>query len=188
MYLVRLLPRRIRSAESFEAPDPWNHDAPARFALDAYKMTPERTEEPTWIHTLGQPELFGLRSAIDGTDRILPHFLSDLWRSGAVPARLLPGLAHAIASQLHKPDYFPPPLRSFAIAGAAGLLVAVPATLMRMSLANVQNAKAGLLLLAAGAGWTAAIACGLGLPFLLLRVRRAHGLAEWALRESARLG
>jgi hypothetical protein len=51
--------------------------------------------------------LYGIRSELDGRERMLPESLSELWRTNQVAAEALPRLLREIAPKLKQWDYRP---------------------------------------------------------------------------------
>ena len=95
--------RRLRTLGQFTAPDPWNANRPTAFSIEEYVMMPsgatQAVDSSQYIHRAG------LRSEVDGSQRMLPESLIELWRRGQVPAEHIPGLMRAIESRLTKDDY-----------------------------------------------------------------------------------
>ena len=123
---VKLIARRIRTAESFEAADPWNGGRTTPFRLEAYKLFPEHVTDPRefrdgTMHTWGQKALYGIRSEIDGRERFLPTFLGEAWAAGKVAATSLPGILAGAEPGLGPRDYKPVAGK---MAGNAALAVA----------------------------------------------------------------
>ncbi|HEV8269230.1 MAG TPA: hypothetical protein VGR00_13385 [Thermoanaerobaculia bacterium] len=107
---MKLVARRIRTAATFEAPDPWNGGRTAPFSVEVYKMLPAHLRDPRdWrdgtIHTMGAPALYGIRSEIDGVERRLPTFLGDLFESASVPPTRLPELLRRAEPELAPKDF-----------------------------------------------------------------------------------
>ena len=138
---VKLIPRRIRTAGSFEAPDPWNGGRTAAYRLELYKLFPEHVTDPRdfrdgTMHTWGARAMVGIRSEIDGVERLLPTFLGEAWAAGKVSPERLPGLMASI------PDLRPADFRT--VVGSWAL---------RLSLAGLGVAlAAGAALLAVTGG------------------------------------
>jgi hypothetical protein len=108
---VKLIPRRIRTAGSFEAPDPWNGGRVAPFRLEVYKLFPGHVTDPRdfrdgTMHTWGAKAMYGIRSEIDGVERLLPTFLGEAWAAGKVTPERLPGLLASIPDLTQK-DFRP---------------------------------------------------------------------------------
>lgn len=106
---VRLLPRRIRTAARFRAPDPWSGGVITGFSIEAYALVPERITAPeAWpLYAVGARLLHGLRSDADGAERMLPASLVALWQGGDAPAEALPGLLHALGGDVSRRDTLP---------------------------------------------------------------------------------
>lgn len=127
---VKLIARRIRTAESFEALDPWNEGRPASFRLEVYKMFPEHVTDPRdfrdgTMYTWGAKALYGIRSEIDGVERMLPTFLGDAWTAGKVPSSWLPELLFRSAPGLKAADFRPVSGTVARRAALAGAVVAL---------------------------------------------------------------
>jgi len=110
---LKMVRRRVRTATSFRARDLWHGGEDTDFTLEVYRLVPEDSQEalPGWLY--GGPEVYGLRSEIDGLDRPLPEALSELWSTGRVQPGDLPGLLHAMEPQLTAPDFQPVLHRQF---------------------------------------------------------------------------
>jgi hypothetical protein len=126
---VQLVPRRIRTAEPFEAPDPWAGGQRSAFRVEVYKLFPAHVSDPReWrdgtVHTIGAKELFGIRSERDGVERMLPTFLADAYAAGQVPAERLPELLARVEPELSGTDFRPLPGRGALRVAAAGLVLA----------------------------------------------------------------
>jgi hypothetical protein len=100
----------VRSAGGFVALDPWNDNRRTDFTIEAYKMLPPdsppvRSVKDSW---LSGHAIFGIKSEIDGKERMLPASLVELWRTSRIPAEALPRLLWQMQSWLKKNDYVPP--------------------------------------------------------------------------------
>jgi hypothetical protein len=110
--LVHLVPRRVRTVARFRAPDPWQDDRLAEFSIEAYRYVQQPEFFTNW-RDLPLPrrseakEVYGLRSELDGRQRLLPDALSHLWKAGRLPAEVLPALLRDLRPQLSKTDYRP---------------------------------------------------------------------------------
>jgi hypothetical protein len=103
---VKLEPRRLRTVESFEAPDPWNGGAPATWNLDLHTMVARGTKAAGEGATWGK-EVYALRSKLDGADRFLPESLAALWKTGRAPTGALPRLLSEVTPSLRSGDFAP---------------------------------------------------------------------------------
>jgi hypothetical protein len=103
---VKLEPRRLRTLETFEAPDPWNGGAPAAFDLDLHKLMPKRARVVREGSFWGK-DVYALRSKGDGADRFLPESLSELWKTRRVATGALPRLLAEVEPGLRPGDFAP---------------------------------------------------------------------------------
>lgn len=103
--VIRFTPMRVRTIGTFRAPDPWNRGQVTDFNLEAYKMVPKGTRRPedSW----GGKELYGIRSELDGAERLLPDSLGVLAVEEKVPKPALPRLLFDITPSLKKGDFNP---------------------------------------------------------------------------------
>lgn len=99
---VALEPRRLRTVETFRAPDPW-HGGEREWDLDLHQLVPKRAAEGA----LWGKELHGLRARGDAVDHFLPEALAELWRRQQVPAPALPRLLAEIEPTLRPGDFTP---------------------------------------------------------------------------------
>lgn len=67
--------------------------------------TPVTNVKDSWFWN-GLP-LFGIRSEIDGKERMLPASLVELWRTSRIPAEALPRLLLQMQSSIKESDYGP---------------------------------------------------------------------------------
>lgn len=105
-YLPRFVPRRVRTVARFAAADPWQLDLPTEFSIEAYRYVPQDDIKPP-RQGPEAAEVYGLRSEIDGRERLLPDALSHLWKRGELPAEELPALLRDLRPRLVKSDYRP---------------------------------------------------------------------------------
>jgi hypothetical protein len=103
---MAVVPYRVRTADRFQAVDPWFGNTPTEFSIEAYRYAPEGGQ-PDW--RWGKRETFALRSEIDGLERRMPDSLVYLWMKGRVTREALPGLLRDMEAgfQLKKSDYLP---------------------------------------------------------------------------------
>lgn len=131
---VKLIARRIRTAESFEAADPWNQGLLTPFRLEVYKLFPAHVTDPRefrdgTIHTWGAKNLYGIRSETDGVERMLPTFLGEAWAAGTVPAAWLPELLARATPGLKPADYRPVAGKGASRTALVGAVVALAGAL-----------------------------------------------------------
>lgn len=106
MYVrIKLAPLRVRTVGGFRAPDPWNAGQVTDFNLEAYKMVPKGARRPQGVW--GGKELYGIRSEIDGAERMLPDSLGVLCIEGRLSKEALPRLLFEMAPTLRKRDFHP---------------------------------------------------------------------------------
>jgi len=116
-----LVPVRVKTEATFTAEDPWNQNRRTLFTVEAYVKTFKgATPRPGFKSPLAM-YLYGIRSEVDGVERMLPASLSELWRSNRVPVEALPKLLKEIEPTLKKADYRPA-VGKKRLAVAAGLL------------------------------------------------------------------
>lgn len=113
MHVPKLVRTRVRREDGFTASDPWNGNRRADFTIEVYKMLPPDSPRGTgakdsWVWGL---PMFGIKSEIDGRQRMLPESLVELWQTHRIPAEALPRLLWQLQSSL-KPDDYMPTLRS----------------------------------------------------------------------------
>lgn len=101
---IELEPRRLRTVETFRAPDPWNGGAEREWNLDLFKLTPKGARVVREGRFWGK-DVHGLHA--DGVDRFLPEALSELWQRQRVPTRSLPRLLAEIEPSLRPGDTTP---------------------------------------------------------------------------------
>lgn len=99
----------MRSEGGFTAPDPWNGNRRAEFTIEVYKMlNPEAPRgaggKDSWFWGL---PMFGIKSEIDGRERMLPESLVELWQTHRIPPETLPRLLWQMQSSLKQGDYAP---------------------------------------------------------------------------------
>ena len=104
-FLSRMwVPRRVRTEGSFQAADPWNSSRLTTFTIEVYKMV-HRSVKVVRDSAMSGPPKFGIKSEIDGQDRMLPEFLQTLWQEKKVASEALPELLHKIEPELKKNDF-----------------------------------------------------------------------------------
>lgn len=128
IYYVRLTPRRVRTAARFVAADPWLGGATGEFSLEECVYLPKNVElgSPRALRMMGTGKVYFLRSDRDGSERLLPEALTELWQTGQIPAEWLPQLLSERKGKV-RPRHAVPILhrkigRWLAIAGIAGAL------------------------------------------------------------------
>jgi hypothetical protein len=103
--IIRFAPQRVRTAASFHAPDPWNAQRPTTFTIEVYKLVPRGGRAP---HARPSPtDLYGIRSEIDGVERMLPEALSELWSTRRITPESLPRLLAELSPNMRKGDIQP---------------------------------------------------------------------------------
>ena len=122
MHIPKQVRRRVRSEGGFTAPDPWNGNRRTEFTIEVYKMLDPHSPRGTggkdgWFWG---PPLFGIKSEIDGRQRMLPESLVELWRTHRIPPEALPRLLWQMQSSLKQGDYAPT-LRSKGIQWLVGV-------------------------------------------------------------------
>jgi hypothetical protein len=103
---IALEPRRLETVTTFQAADPWNGGAAADFELDRYKMMPAGARVVRAGSVWGN-DVYGIRSRLDGVDRILPEALSELYQTRRVEPEQLPRLYAALQPTLRTNDFQP---------------------------------------------------------------------------------
>jgi hypothetical protein len=92
----------LRTLGRFAAADPWNGNRVTEFSIEEYVMmpsgSPQAVDSGVFAHTIG------LRSELDGSQRMIPESLFELWKRGQVPAERIPTLARAIAPRVLAED------------------------------------------------------------------------------------
>ncbi|HEY6253758.1 MAG TPA: hypothetical protein VI685_27700 [Candidatus Angelobacter sp.] len=118
--------------------------------------------------------MFGIKSELDGKQRMLPESLVELWRTRRIPAEALPRLLWQMQSSLKRGDYLPT-LRS---RGIQWLTVVVALLCMAMVLGFASKLeRSEVLLLMLGT-------LLIPLPVVLilgLRRARCRRQMDWAL-------
>jgi hypothetical protein len=169
----------VRSAGGFAAPDPWNENRRTDFTIEVYILVDEdplkgvmtpikpiRKDPWSW-------GVFGIKSEIDGQERMLPESLAELWRTQRIPAEALPRLLQQMQSSLKPRDY--EPLRSKGIIWGTSVIALF---LISVVLACAREFETIELL--------AVVLCAMLLPLLpafIFKRRRARcrQQMEWAL-------
>ena len=153
----------VKTEASFAAQDPWNENRRASFTIESYVR-------------LGR-YLYGIRSEVDGIERMLPECLECLWRSNRVPAESLPRLLKEMQPMLKKTDFrFQVLTKGYAVmgwifTGLLGLnLVGLAAAIFAGSASDISDFVT-LEVLSAGVMY---------LVFFRPRARRRRQI-EWAL-------
>ena len=73
------------------------------FSLEEYVMMPAGSQQAVDSGMFGHR--IGLRSEVDGSERMIPESLYELWKRGQVPADRIPVLAQAIAPRVLAEDF-----------------------------------------------------------------------------------
>jgi hypothetical protein len=103
--IIKLYPRRYRTAAQFVAPDPRNGNRATPFTLEAYKMVLQSALLGPAPNPRRGRDRFAVRSEIDGVERFLPDSLNKLWEAGRIQANAIPRLLAAIQPSLRAADY-----------------------------------------------------------------------------------
>ena len=106
MFIIRLVPVRVKTETSFIADDPWNGNRRTSYTVEAY-LSVFKGSKPPKPKPLGALYMYGIRSDIDGVERMLPDSLSELWRTQRVPPEALPRMLKQMQPTLKKGDYRP---------------------------------------------------------------------------------
>jgi hypothetical protein len=93
---------RLRTLGHFAAIDPWLGNRPTEFSVEEYVMMPAGSVQA--IDSVLYAHRIGIRSEIDGSERLIPESLYELWKRGQVPGARVPILAQAIAPRVLKED------------------------------------------------------------------------------------
>jgi len=102
---MMMKPARLKTEMTFTAEDPWNHNQRTEFALDRYLMAMKGVQLKPNARAFNGSYFYGIRSEIDGVDRMLPESLGYLWRNGKLPAEALPRLLKEMQPTLRKTDF-----------------------------------------------------------------------------------
>jgi hypothetical protein len=97
-----LHPMRLRTLGQFAAIDPWCGNRPTEFSVEEYVMMPAGS--PQALDSALYAHRIGIRSELDGSERLIPESLYELWKRGQVPGARVPVLAHAMAPRVLKED------------------------------------------------------------------------------------
>jgi hypothetical protein len=181
---ARRVPRRLRTAETFRAADPWNGRVAADFTVEVYKYVPERVRDATGIHALGAPERFGIRSNADGVERMLPQSLTELWQERRVSTGQLPRLLHALEPELSPRDLRPMPRFGGLWAVAGSWLVAMASAAAFLVLSRQATGRGllnAIMLLLGVIGLGLALGFTLALPIVWSRRLRRDRQKRFAL-------
>jgi hypothetical protein len=98
-------PARVKTEGSFTADDPWNQNRQTSFTIEAYILAPKGTRPKAGTKVFMANYLYGIRSEVDGEERMLPESLAHLWRNNRVPAEALPRLLNQMKPMLKKTDF-----------------------------------------------------------------------------------
>ena len=79
-----LVPVRVKTETSFAADDPWNGNRRTSYTVEAY-LKLFKGSKPPKTKPFGAIYMYGIRSDIDGVERMLPDSLSELWRTQRLP-------------------------------------------------------------------------------------------------------
>jgi hypothetical protein len=177
MFISKFVRLRLRTAERFQAADPWNGRRPSEFSIEVSANVPAHLRErsPRWMWA--GPEVYGLRSEIDGVERPLPEALTELWSSRRVPASALPALLREMEPTLHQPDFQPILHRQF----GRWLAILLPIALLSFwgfvvtRASYYQAASAALRASQSGGALAAAAPGGAALPIVLVLLAFAAG-------------
>jgi|HubBroStandDraft_6_1064221.scaffolds.fasta_scaffold47746_3 hypothetical protein len=94
----------VKTEAAFTAPDPWNQNRPAPFTVEDYTVAISgSTIRPDYKPRVDYVR--GIRSNLDGVERLLPESLSALWRDKRVPSEALPRLLHEMEPTLENGDH-----------------------------------------------------------------------------------
>jgi hypothetical protein len=132
MYLKSLAPVRVKTETGFTAEDPWNGNRRTPFTLEAYIKTYKGLAPRNGKIPKGAVLFYGVRSELDGVERMLPSAMSELWAQKRVATEALPRLVNAMEPILKKADYGPPirarllTVLSWFLWLAMGILILVP--------------------------------------------------------------
>lgn len=102
---MSLKPARVKTEGSFTAEDPWNQNRRTSFTIEAYIMAPRGSTPKAGTKTLLGQYFYGIRSEVDGVERMLPESLAYLWRNNRVPPEALPRLFKEMEPMLRKTDF-----------------------------------------------------------------------------------
>jgi hypothetical protein len=86
----------LRTANRFAAEDPWNQNRPTTFTIEAYRIF----LSSSGITKPSQLDFYGIRSELDGRERMLPDSLCELYYRKQIRAESLPRLLKEIEPQL----------------------------------------------------------------------------------------
>ncbi len=129
-------PRRLRTAARFVAADPWRSGASTEFSLEECLFLPPNVPIPArpGEGLFDSGYVFLLRSDLDGSERLLPEALVELWQAGKVAVEWLPQLLFERPGKVRRRDAVPilhrkpirwlPGLLAVGVAGSAGFLAA----------------------------------------------------------------
>lgn len=104
---TQFAPMRVRTAVRFSAGDPWNADRATEWSVEGYLWVPKHWQGLPKSRLNDPPMSYGLRSEIDGVERMLPDSLGHLVRTSAVAPEALPRLLAEITPEIKKADYKP---------------------------------------------------------------------------------
>jgi hypothetical protein len=177
---IPLAPRRVRTLATFEAPDPWHGGAPARFAIDLYRILPKGSAASPENSLWSGKEVCGIRSEEDGgQEHMLPEALTELWRTDRVPAHLLPRLLAGIQPTLRRTD-FAPLLRMRVHRPLAAVLAALAMVCLALAIATGLGAAAAPVISRVLAALALLAAAGAGAVYLMIAARQARRRKQMA--------
>ena len=95
-------PARLKTELSFKADDPWNHNQRAQFVLDRYLAAQKGAQLKPHARAFNGSCFCGIRSEIDGVDRLLPESLAHFVARWKDPASSADPAAEGDAAQVEK--------------------------------------------------------------------------------------
>jgi len=158
MYLRSLAPVRVKTETSFTAEDPWNGNRRTPFTVEAYLKTYKGIAPRGGKKPAGAVFFYGVRSELDGVERMLPSAMSELWSEKRVATEALPRLLKAMEPSLKKSDYGPPirarmlTVLSWFLWLVMGFLVFMPLLLLSQEMISVPAAFLSTIVMA-GIAW-----------------------------------
>lgn len=177
-HIPKLVPRRVRNAGGFTAPDPWNGNRHTDFTIEVYVLIDARVPRSAITKDAGrrgQP-MYGIKSEIDGKERMLPASLVELWRTSRIPAEALPRLLRQMQSSLKESDYGPAQglkIQLWMMVGASLVAFSIVPFIYRLDdLGLIYDGLLTLILL---------LLSGLGFWIVLRRRARYLRQMDWAL-------